>query len=108
MHGKPVLMFFPQHDMEAKFGASNLITLRLAHFRGFFDCPGTNQCTDEAAMPDAVNALIAQSRDPAIREAVLAHARRYVVMDGPTYGERLAALVDELTGGRTPLAQAAQ
>ncbi len=110
MHGKPVLMFFPQRDMETKFGAFNMITLRLAHFHGFFDCIGTNRCMDEAGMPEAMNNLLAQSRDPKIREAVLAHARTYVVLDGPGYGERLAQLVDEMTDNTSPraMAQAAQ
>ena len=110
MHGKPVLMFFPQRDMETKFGAFNMITLRLAHFQGFFESVGTNRCMEESDMPAAINDLLAQSRDPAVRQAVLEHARGYVVLDGPGYGERLASLVNAMTGNapHEMLVQAAQ
>lgn len=104
MHGKPVMMFFPRVDMETKYGPFNRISLRLAHFKGFFDSDGVSQCMDEGELPDAVNTMLRQSRDPEIRAALLAHANHYVDMSPPSYGERLYELVNELTGDRVDAA----
>lgn len=100
MHGKPVLMFFPRVDMETKYGSFNRISLRLAHFKGFFDCDGVEQCTETEKLPLAVNTLIRQSRDVAVRAKLLEHAQFYVDMAPPGYALRLLDLVRELTGVR--------
>jgi hypothetical protein len=100
MHGKQVMMFFPRIDMETKYGPFNRISLRLAHFKGFFDSDGVTQCMEQAELPEAVNTMLRQADDPKIRRRLLEHASHYVDMSEPSYGERLHDLIDELTGHR--------
>lgn len=105
MHGKQVMMFFPRIDMETKYGPFNRISLRLAHFKGFFDGEGVTQCMEQAELPEAVNTMLHQADDPEIRERLLEQANHYVDMSEPSYGERLYDLVDELTGHRQDSAE---
>ena len=98
MHEKPVMSFFPQEDMNSKFGKSTNISFRLAHFQGFFDCPGIQRVSRQVELPSAVNKMIDDADDPEIRSALAKHADFYVVRDGPTYGQRLAELAGELAG----------
>lgn len=96
MHEKPVLSFFSQEDIHAKYGKSTRLSFRLAHFHGFFDCPGIQRCAEQSELPAAVARLIEDAKDPMIRQALGRHADFYVVRDGPIYGERVLALADEL------------
>ena len=95
--GNPVLMYFPQNELENKFGKYNRVTFNLAHFAEFWNCNGIEQCFDEKTLPDAVGRLLKNAQDPEVRTQLLSHAEHFVVMDGPTYGERLADLANELT-----------
>ena len=100
LFGNPVLMFFPQTELDAKFGKFNRITGRMAHYAEFWDCPGINRCLDTSELPAAVTRLLAQAEDNLISQGLKRHAEYFVVMDGPTYGERLAALANELIDQR--------
>ncbi len=103
MHRKPVLSFFSREDIEKKYGdaADSGVAFRLAHFDGFFDAPGVHRCSDAGDLANAVNRLLVEARDPAIAEALGRHAARYVIMDGPTYGQRLRQLAARLTSSRS-------
>lgn len=97
---KPVLMFFPERGRGDVGGRVGDIGLRLAHFRDFWGVPGVDLCDDDQALPQACQQLLAASRDETVRRGLREHAAKFVVVDGPTYGQRLAALADELTAGR--------
>lgn len=97
MFGNPVLMYFPQDELENKFGKYNNITFKLAHFAEFWGCEGIEQCFDPKDLSKAVTRLIDNAQDERIRAGLRAHAARFVVMEGPDYGTRLARLANELT-----------
>jgi glycosyltransferase involved in cell wall biosynthesis len=107
MFGNPVLMYFPQEELENKFGKYNNITFKLAHFAEFWDCEGIEQCFDPEDLAQAVTRLIENAQDENIRAGLRAHAAQFVVLDGPDYATRLASLIDELAGDESALAGAA-
>jgi hypothetical protein len=99
LHQKPVLSFFPQEDLENKYGeaATTNISFRLAHFRGFFDSPGVHRCNEASKLVEALNKLLEEAKNPAIADALKKHADYYAEMSGPPYGQRLCQLVQDLT-----------
>jgi len=99
LHGKPVISFMPRKDMENKYGRSAAISQRLAHFNDLWGRPGVFECHDDADLPEALTLLLSKSTDPDYAEAIRKAASYFVVMDGPTYSQRLVALADELTAG---------
>jgi len=100
INGKPVLMFFPERGHDDLGGRVGDIGTRMAHFREFWGAEGIGTCEDALELPDACRRLLQQSRDEGVRRGLRAHAAKFVVMDGPTYAERLASLADELTAAR--------
>lgn len=105
--GKPTVMFFPREDLHQRYGAGTRLALGLAHFVDFWGVEGINVCTERGAFYAVCRQLLAQAGDPKIAEGLQAHAARFVVMDGPTYGERLVELAHRLTAGRQEPTQAA-
>jgi hypothetical protein len=101
LHGKPVVSFLPAEDRRRKYGRTAL-NVRLAHFAGLWGRPGFIDCFDDAGLPAALKRLLEQAADPGCRERIRAAASDFVVMDGPSYGERLVALADEMTGPVPP------
>lgn len=96
MHGLPVIMFYPGDDLDA---AADTIALgrKLPHFAEFWGPEGIAVCTRSAMLPDACRTMLTAHQAEPVRAGLRAHARNYVVMDGPRYAERLADLADELT-----------
>ena len=97
IHGKPVLVFLPDRRRDDASGRVGDISIRMAHFREFWGIDGVGVCDEAAGLAAACRRLLAQSADPRIRRGLRDHAARFVVMDGPTYAERLVPLADELT-----------
>lgn len=100
--GKPVLVYFSKTDQCSLASTVYGIGIRLAHFKDFWGEPGIEVCNDDAQLPAACNRLLVNSQDESIRTGLRAHAEKFVVMNGPTYGERLVTLVDQLTHRRAP------
>jgi hypothetical protein len=96
LFGKPVLMFSPN---AAKSEGSRTVDsgIKLAHFRDFWGIKGIEMCHKESELPYYCKQLLLNSQDKAIRLGLKEHATQFVTMDGPSYGERLARLADELT-----------
>lgn len=59
--------------------------------------PGVNYCTDQSKMPQGINALLEQAKDPEIKKSLKELSQYFTVTDGPSYAERLLSLADELT-----------
>ncbi|MBT6513114.1 MAG: hypothetical protein HOL02_22020 [Rhodospirillaceae bacterium] len=82
----------PTSDVDTKYGKYNEISLRLAHFTDLWTAPGVTSCSDDAALPEAVNTLLEQAGDAELRQRIAERGRYFAVLDGPTYGERLVEL----------------
>lgn len=95
--GKPVLMFFPKGDLNRKEGRFTQLALEMPHFADFWGEPGVNVCNNETEFSEKCRLLMAQTCDSGIRKGLLRHIRRFLVMDGATYGERIKQLADHLT-----------
>jgi hypothetical protein len=95
--GKPVLMFFPNSDLAREGARHAQLGLNMVHFEEFWGGPGVNVCFEESDFAKACRSLLQQAGDPAIQSALIQHSRHFVVMDGPSYGERLRLLADTLT-----------
>lgn len=95
--GKPVLMFFPNSDLHTPAGRHTQNALQMAHFADFWGAPGVNVCQDEHAFPEQCRTLLSQAANPVIRQSLLRHAQYFLVLDGPSYGERVRQLADQLT-----------
>ncbi len=98
IHGVPVIMFWPDGPAGV---AGKLIDvgIRLPHFAEFWGCEGIQVSTRAEALAESCRRMLVDHQTPAVRDALQAHARDYVVLDGPTYAERLADLADELARG---------
>lgn len=106
--GKPVLMFFPRKDLAEPTSTVTRVALGLVHFTDFWGVDGVNVCMHEEEFFPSCRRLLEQARDPAIASKLREHARRFVVMDGPHYAERLLHLANDLVVRRMPtLSQAA-
>lgn len=95
--GKPVLMFFPNDDLAEKSARQAQLGLQLVHFQDFWGVPGVNVCDQESAFAEECHRLLRQASDSAICEGLIRHAKHFVVLEGPSYGESLLRLADELT-----------
>jgi hypothetical protein len=101
LHGRPVVSFLPTEDRRTKYGHTAL-RVRLAHFAGLWGRPGFIACNDDNDLPAALKQLLEQSADPGFCDKIRVSSGDFVVMDGPTYGERLLALADEMTKQNSP------
>jgi len=95
MHGVPVVMFWPDGPAGI-VGKTIDIGTRLPHFAEFWGCDGIQVCTRAEALAESCKLMLTAHQSDAVRKALQAHARGYVVMDGPSYSERLALLADEI------------
>ena len=101
MHGKPVLMFFPDAERQGLANDTIALGMKLPHFAEFWGPKGVEICTSPGELATAVDRLLVHHADDATRSELIRHASRYVVMDGPSYAERLAVLADELISSTT-------
>ncbi len=92
--GKPVLAFFPEREHGVVFGIDEV------HFADFLKMPDVNVCLEEREFHPACRRLVGQIGDPALATRLRESAEFFVVMDGPTYGERLRDLVGDMIGAR--------
>lgn len=99
MLGKPVLMFLPQDNRSTSGDRITHLGLKMAHFIDFLGVPGVNVCQDESGFPAQCQLLVAQAADTDIQKALMSHARHFLILDGPTYGERLRDLANQLSSG---------
>lgn len=99
--GKPVLMFFPNDDLSKKSARHAQLGLQMVHFEDFWGAPGVNVCDQESAFAEECRRLLRQANDSAICEALVRHAKHFVVLEGSSYGERLLRLANELTTGNS-------
>lgn len=83
--------------MGSKDGRHTKLALNMVHFADFWGKPGVNVCDSEKEFAEKCRLLMAQANDPAIHEELLQHARHFLVMDGPSYGDRVRKLADQLT-----------
>lgn len=99
IHGLPMIMFWPDG---AKGVAGPIIELgrRLPHFKEFWGPEGIQVCTQGDALSEACRKLLTEHQTQAVRDGLRAHARNYVALEGPRYGERLADLAEQLTADR--------
>jgi len=97
MHRKPVQVLLDT-EADSKY-TRNVLALAptLTHFAELKG-PGITYCTDRNTIPEGCARLLQQAEDPEIRASLKRVAENFAVMDGPTYGERILALADEITG----------
>lgn len=99
LNAKPAIAFIPPGDMIGKYGQSNAICLRLAHFQGLWESPGLVACKADSDLPKDIASMLKLSEDKSLCELMRKHAiENYADMNSPTYGERLLKLAHELTG----------
>jgi hypothetical protein len=106
MHGKPIIMFVPNEDQSEAVQDLIKLGMKLPHFAEFWGAEGIDICARAVDLTPSVSRMLTEHQGPAVHDSLMAHARDYVVMDGPRYPDRLAALAEELTGGATDLALA--
>lgn len=99
--GKPVLMFFPSNDLTEKNARQTQLGLKMVHFQDFWGALGVNVCDQESAFAEECRRLLRQAADSAICEGLVRHAKHFVELEGPSYGERLLRLANELTTGNS-------
>ena len=99
MHGLPVIMFWPDGP-KTTVGQTIELGMKLPHFAEFWGPEGIQICTEGAALAPACRRMLVEHQTPAVSAALAAHARGYVVLDGPSYATRLADLADELVAKR--------
>ena len=97
MLGKPVLMFYPELNERSLAAKQVNIGLNLPHFKDFWGVPGVETCTNAADLAASCRRLLADHQSQAVRDGLVAHAKRFLVLDGPSYSERLAELVNQMT-----------
>jgi len=100
MLGKPVLMYFPSDDLKKPMGRVTDISLKAAQFDDFWGSPGVHFCLEKDKFAEEFKLMLKEAGDPQVTKSLKEHASKFVVMDGPTYGERLATLADQLTNKR--------
>lgn len=93
--GKPGLAFLPS-DVADLGEAQGQLWRNLPHFAEFWLPPLLRASFDSAELPAMASDLLAFARDPATATALKRHAAKFVVLDGPRYGTRVAALAREL------------
>lgn len=93
--GKPVLMFFPGKKLS--LNKLTELSLRAAQFQEFWGVPGVNINLEDEGLAASFAQLMAQAGDADISASLRRHAGKFVVTDGPTYGERLVAMVEQLS-----------
>lgn len=95
MHGVPVIMFWP--DGPAGIAGKVIdVGIKLPHFAEFWGCDGIQVCIRADELSASCVRMLTDHQHKSVRAALQAHARKYVVMDGPSYSERLAKLANEL------------
>lgn len=95
--GKPVLMFFPRDDLGTQAGRHTKLALNMVHFSDFWGVPGVNVCQDEVAFARSCESILTQAADSDVCDGLKRHAEHFLVLEGPSYGERIATLADQLT-----------
>jgi hypothetical protein len=103
MHGIPVIMFYPGGDDELTAKTIDL-GQKLPHFAEFWGPEGIAICAHAEQLPRACRTMLTAHQSDTVRTALRQHARKFVVLDGPSYADRLAALADELTSQVTEAA----
>jgi hypothetical protein len=96
MHGLPVIMFYSEGRGGTARRSIDLGKV-LPHFEEFWGPEGIQIVTEPVELAEAVRTMLGPHQDAGVRARLRRHAERYVVMDGPPYAVRLAALADELT-----------
>ena len=99
MHGIPVIMFYPGGEAESVAQTINL-GLKLPHFSEFWGPEGVAVCTNADGLVQACRTMLTEHQSERVRAELQAHAANFVVMDGPSYAERLLTLADSLTSAR--------
>lgn len=96
MHQKPIqiLLFSDTADEMCK-GVLDIATT-IAHFADLKG-PGISYCSDEADIESGCALLLEQANDPEIKKGLQETAAFFVVTNGPTYGERLRKLANQMT-----------
>ena len=86
INGKPALVFSPEENLPV--GGN----LRQVHFRDFVGNEGILTSRSLADFPQQVQTLMDMTESPNIAKKLRTLTDRFVVMDGPSYAERLADL----------------
>jgi len=92
--GRPILIFAPPRDLKLDVDKNQ------PHFRDLVDWPEVNRCFDDHGFEAACSALRAQIGNDAVAAALRERSHDFVILDGPTYAQRLAAEAAALTAGR--------
>jgi len=95
--GKPVLMFYPESDMGKEEGLHTRLAMNMVHFSDFWGVDGINVCKEEKFFKDQCSRLLEQSNDQRVKNGLQNHAKKFLELDGPTYSQRVKALVEEMT-----------
>ena len=97
MQGKPLISFMPRQDMLTKYGRSAAISQKLAHFHDLWGKAGVIECHEDNDLPGCMRELLSQAAAPESMDKIRATASYFVVMDGPSYGHRVAELAEGMT-----------
>lgn len=96
MHQKPVqILLFSDTGGEHSQGVLEVATT-IAHFADMKGL-GINYCSHQSQIASGCALLLEQADDPEVKKSLQKTADFFVVTDGPTYGQRLRKLVDEMT-----------
>jgi hypothetical protein len=104
MQGKPVISFMPRQDMASKYGRSAAISQKLAHFHDLWGKAGVIECHEDGDLAACVRQMLSAIAEPGYAEKVRETARFFVVMDGDSYGTRVAALAESMVSKGKALA----
>jgi hypothetical protein len=96
IHQKPVQILSASEHVDPQAKSLYETAIRQVHFADLTG-DGVLRCSSAAEIPEGCRRLLQLARDPDIREKLRHLASHFVVMDGPTYGERLLELVDDMT-----------
>lgn len=96
IHEKPVQILSASEHVDPQAKSLYETATRQIHFADLAG-EGVLRCKSAAEIPEGCRQLLQLAGDPEARAKLRQLARHFVVMDGPTYGERLLALVDGMT-----------
>ncbi len=94
--GKPSLVLFIVPETHDNVKRRAQISERLAHFSDFLTFSGIMGCHNADRLPEYISKLIEHSKSESLKLSYQKFSKRFAMLEGPTYGERLVELSDRL------------
>jgi hypothetical protein len=96
IHEKPVLILSASEHVDPQAKSLYETATRQIHFADLAG-DGVLRCNSASEISDSCQHLLKLAGNPEIRVKLGQLARHFTILDGPTYGERLLAMVDDIT-----------